>query len=104
MSDRDEPEAYPATTLFPIERANASLHRQAIYAVTSDLVDINVFPVGYHEPAQAVEASADEQDWAVAHLSLADRFVWLGDEQVDALISALELSRAATLARRRGQM
>lgn len=83
---------YPFAVISQLEKENEVLLGQSIYAVTGALDYIEVFPNGYAEPAEAVAAAGGEQHDAVAHMRVADRFVWLGETEIKALIRALDLT------------
>jgi hypothetical protein len=79
-----------------IDRLNERLDYRArllIYTVAARLLaEIEIGPADHDEPTEVFNAL---DDYSVAWLRVADRFVWFDDEQLDAVIKALQLSREA---------
>ena len=92
---RDASALYPPPVIAELRELNNILIEQTIYAVSQSLDELEVWPVDYGEPSEALHAAGEEERVAAVGLRIADRFVWLGTSEVEALIKVLQLSYKA---------
>lgn len=95
----DATSSYPPSVIAELRELNNILVEQTIYAVSRPLDELAAWPVDYSEPPEALDVAGEEKQVAAVGLRVADRFVWLGTPEVEALIRALQLSHEAMRAR-----